>query len=578
MKHSSMSRRIKLNLSPVVASYMEALDCPRSLSIYLAWKYDQAELLKFECNPKDYPDLESFHRAYLATGFLKKFNGLKSGVNTRDAAMQSFWDAEQQCKETNRRLRQSDPQGLVGEVFSLAREKIRKLLPEVNSNLIDEVIDLAEFGPGVTSSCKGKFLSVYDKLLATPEATPAICDVCSAEVFQRTFPAWSLSHPTGLRMIPGNTLATVPKNSKTDRTIAIEPSFNAFLQRGVGKLIRSHLLKWKVNLRDQGWNQKLAREGSISGRYDTIDLKAASDTVSIETVRRLLPPKWALLLENLRSEFFRFEDSWVRYHKHSSMGNGYTFELETLLFTALVKGCLQVLGIEDRFAVYGDDIVVPSAATDLLMQCLTFFGFTPNVSKTHRDSPFRESCGADWYLGVQCTPFYFRRKDDAVQVVVFANWLRTTAPSWLDIRKVWLATYWSVPKDWRVRGPAPKVSFKEWVPMDADKRQMSSCSFWTNWWEVDPTAQILYRRPYGPVIGFKSKVVHFVPAKRGVPDSGPSLAGSLLRLSRLPHYYMWMALEGQSIPAYERSSTGRELGRWRLRSVINDDWPEVRGL
>lgn len=94
-----------------------------------------------------------------------------------------------------------------------------------------------------------------------------------------------------------------------------------------------------------------------------------------------------------------------RYNKFSSMGNGTTFVLETLIFSSI---CV-AMGLKPReFAVYGDDIVVPSESVPLLMKTLRFIGFLPNEEKTHTVGPFRESCGVNAFNGVDITPFYLR--------------------------------------------------------------------------------------------------------------------------------------------------------------------------
>jgi hypothetical protein len=87
------------------------------------------------------------------------------------------------------------------------------------------------------------------------------------------------------------------------------------------------------------------------------------------------------------------------------MGNGYTFTLETLIFTAAVRA----VGSR-QYAVYGDDIILESSLAPSLVRLLRFLGFTTNDAKsfTNPDSRFRESCGADYYRGVLVTPFYLR--------------------------------------------------------------------------------------------------------------------------------------------------------------------------
>jgi hypothetical protein len=93
------------------------------------------------------------------------------------------------------------------------------------------------------------------------------------------------------------------------------------------------------------------------------------------------------------------------------MGNAYTFELETMIFMALASACTELSGSDKRFvSVYGDDIVVPSPAWDLLRRTLSRCGFVPNEKKTFVSGPFRESCGKHYYNGADVSPFYIRRQ------------------------------------------------------------------------------------------------------------------------------------------------------------------------
>lgn len=551
------------SIDEVVLAYLEAIDSPKALSVWLCYKYDQPELLRLTIDPLDYADRVSFHKDYLAIKFLSKYDSLAAGVDRPAVALDAFSHFERLADESNRRLIKFQPSGDVSAVFRCAVEKIGSLLPPVDSTVIEEVTSLSQFGPGVTSSCKGKWLSPFEKIPARGDITPRLRRVL--EPLANALGAPSILE--NLSEIRGNTVATVPKNSKTDRTIAVEPHINSFFQRGVGIFLRSSLRKWKVNLHDQTKNQDLARIGSETGAYATIDLSGASDTVSVEIVRSLLPDDWVQLLECLRSPEYQLRGEWHRYAKHSSMGNGYTFELETLIFSALLLGTYTYLGIRSDWAVYGDDIVIDTRAVRLFEEVLQFAGFVPNTSKTFTSSYFRESCGSDWWDGTQVTPFYFKKGGDVVQLISFANWLRAESPPWLPISKVWKAAYFLTPRAWANRGP----------------RGSDYLNFWVNWWEVDPSAQILWRRPYGPVIGIKAAGMHFTSSTRAIGDTDSAVKGSLYLLSKRPGSPVWKhtgaldVVRGAEIRPYERLSTARELGRWVRRSfVFTDEWPMVR--
>lgn len=142
----------------------------------------------------------------------------------------------------------------------------------------------------------------------------------------------------------GNKVTTVPKNSKTDRVIAIEPLMNMYVQKGIGGAIRHSLRSVGINLNDQTSNQRLAREGSLQGKLATVDLSSASDSVSLLLVEELLPPDWVAAIKLCRSPCGVLPDgSVINYQKVSSMGNGFTFELESLIFWAACSSVCQYL-------------------------------------------------------------------------------------------------------------------------------------------------------------------------------------------------------------------------------------------
>jgi hypothetical protein len=185
-----------------------------------------------------------------------------------------------------------------------------------------------------------------------------------------------------------------------------------FVQKGIGAMIRRRLRYAGVDLNDQSRNQRLARVGSIAGSLATIDMSMASDTVASSLVEALLPPDWFDALEQCRSQSGVLPSStdYIQYEKFSSMGNGYTFELESLIFYGLALAVREAYRVEDtRVAVYGDDIVVPTAMAQPLCSLLEEVGFTVNEEKSFITGPFRESCGKHYFQGHDVTPFYVRR-------------------------------------------------------------------------------------------------------------------------------------------------------------------------
>lgn len=201
----------------------------------------------------------------------------------------------------------------------------------------------------------------------------------------------------------------VPKSSFEDRTIVVEPTLNTLCQAAVGDYMASRLRRAGVDIKQQKPNREAARKGSLDGSLATVDLSSASDTVSREVVADLLGLEWFSFLSRYRTGAVVWREENFLLEKFSSMGNGFTFPLETLIFYALAWGVCAHLGLDCASArAYGDDIVIPTEGFDLLREVLVACGFVVNVSKSYWEGSFRESCGADFFHGTDIRPYYLR--------------------------------------------------------------------------------------------------------------------------------------------------------------------------
>jgi hypothetical protein len=227
-----------------------------------------------------------------------------------------------------------------------------------------------------------------------------------------------------------NNISFVPKTVKVHRTIAVEPLLNGYLQKGVDSFMRKRLKRVGIDLQDQGINQRMARKGSLQFRepdaLSTIDLSSASDSISIELCRYLLPPDWFYYLNSIRSHSFRLGGKCHTYQKFVSMGNGFCFPLETLIFASLCKAVGTSSTAAPSFSVYGDDIIVPATLFDPLIELLTICGFKVNSKKTFSKGPFRESCGTDWFEGEDVRPIILDYRFDSLESIFkFCNMARS---------------------------------------------------------------------------------------------------------------------------------------------------------
>lgn len=217
-----------------------------------------------------------------------------------------------------------------------------------------------------------------------------------------------------------NNITAVPKNALCSRTIAMEPPVLNFLQKGADLVMR-HLLKthFRIDLSRQEPNQLLAYRGSVDelDPYVTIDVRDASNSVIRELVRALVPAKWYRFLDHIRSPNYNLDGVTTPYEMFCSMGNGFCFPLETMIFASVCKAAARYAGVRPDFRCYGDDIVVRQSLALVVIECLAACGFRTNISKTFVFGPFRESCGANWYDGQAVTPGYYKETITSVQAL-----------------------------------------------------------------------------------------------------------------------------------------------------------------
>lgn len=430
----------------VACRFFKAVDTPVALSCYIMLQNnDIAGLISHSVSPHDYEDPHRFADDYACVSFLKKYEGFPKSLraDTKLAAMRSTVASELACEKTNQKLRYSVPSRHTLDMLLYAQELISDVLQDCpNLEKALGADGIPSYGPGTSSSCKGRYTSVYNKLDSdlhvTSKAAPLAKELLS--IAPRLIPHYpdrfatdtdivgEFCVPYSLMFVPGNRFTTVPKNAKTDRPICVEPHLNMVLQRIYGKVISKRLKRFGIDTEMQHEvNRTLAESCSIDDRMVTIDLSAASDTISVELVRNLLPEDWFNVLNNIRSHFTQYDDCLRENAKFSSMGNGFTFELETLIFWALSCASLHFNNLDRRnnVSVFGDDIIVATPAANTLVDLLTYCGFSLNKEKTFLSGPFKESCGSDFWNGYNIRPYFCKKEVlDVRQLFGLANGIR----------------------------------------------------------------------------------------------------------------------------------------------------------
>lgn len=372
---------------------------------------DIAGLCSFElCY--DTLDVDSSSALRQVLAFFQKRQDIELLVDKSAEAWEKFVDSELLCYETNEVFRKIARGGFnfpldVEPALLRAQRKIDLILGPCPS--LDEL--KLRFGPGATTQVKKKDASVRRKLAQMyccsgelESRLPEILAECPKWVFGETNAPDSTF--VSCQVQPGR-VDFARKSAKTDRTIAVEPMLNQMVQLGIGDYIASQLRGFGIDTRNQARNQSLAKIGSLTGALATLDLSSASDTIATELVMSLLPLEWTCLLGSCRTRTQTTPDGdYVMLEKFSTMGNGFTFALETLIFYALACACTE--GSLEQVSVYGDDIIVPTDSVPLLTKVLTCCGFLVNKSKSFSSGPFRESCGADYFSGIDVRPVYVK--------------------------------------------------------------------------------------------------------------------------------------------------------------------------
>lgn len=458
------------HLLSVVNALCEDVCTPRALAVkLLANSGEWRQLFELTCKPSGYSDSESYFKDSVVTEFLRKIEMELPGLDLTADAEATFFSCERKNKRANDRLSRYLPERellehaeevTVADFISQWRKEVRSVLCSLPVNLHPG------FGPGATFADTGCLTTIPDKMSSRPTVTAdARCLLsfweCSAWARGLLLEQPHSSDPLTVR---GNRFVTVPKKALQRRGICIEASINVGFQLDAGKLLKKCLRRIGIDLKEgQDKHRALAACASRDGTFATIDLRNASDTLCYVLVKLLLPGDWFSFLDSLRAPMTRVGDRWVKLEKFSSMGNGFTFELETIVFSTLARLIVkQEGGDPDLVMCYGDDLIVPVHHAKSLMAALNYFGFEPNSEKTFVDGPFRESCGGDFFDGYPVRAHYLKEiPDEPHKWISLANGIRRMAfghygdvTRWRYLRRAWTMCLSQLPSNIRrLRGP-----------------------------------------------------------------------------------------------------------------------------
>lgn len=352
----------------------------------------------------------------LANSILKKYTGGKSSDLLANRAIDGFKSSNTHCSEYN--IPQS---GVVYDILCQARELIHAAFYDQQGQQTEfhfaNIANNGKTGPG--SSIGTDRTDFLGKMF---EGNMSVTDLSLYKAYVNTLTGRWLeaeklrSSNFETLVVESSNLTTVPKNAETNRTICTEASLNMFFQLGAGAIIEGLLKRHhSIDLSQQpDINKRMARIGSLTGEFATIDLKSASDTISYKLCEFLLPRGVLGLLDLFRSKSTMHSRRKIELHMISSMGNGFTFPLQTMIFASLVCATYMSLGIKPvrrlrrNYSVFGDDIVVLSEAFDAVCLTLNGAGFIVNDQKSFSTGAFRESCGGDYFQGHDVRGVYLK--------------------------------------------------------------------------------------------------------------------------------------------------------------------------
>ncbi len=299
-----------------------------------------------------------------------------------------------------------------------------RAIGDVSTRIMQDEI-IPKHGPGVvsdklTSNGKYRDLSWTERLNRIFPIEKYVLPGYSFFEELDEFPLYSPAQELPSRVIP------VPKTQEKPRIIAAEPSYLQKMQQGILTLMTKRLGDHPyIGWLDQSRNRELAKIASRDRSLSTLDLSEASDRVSWRLVKNLIRFNEYFLncvqvTRTTSAELPSGERILLR--KFATMGSALCFPIESMVFWTIVVMAVAkdrgeylpstwtLKSLEGRASVYGDDIIVPREHTQSVIELLELFGLKVNYSKSFTESNFRESCGAEFYNGIDISIVRTRKR------------------------------------------------------------------------------------------------------------------------------------------------------------------------
>lgn len=384
----------------------------------LSTQYDPEFVRYYAEHPGALPfadeDLRGAYVRSLLTSFYKKFVDRTNSEADR-RCLDKFLAKNKACKEWSWGKTDYRMDCLLNHFI----REVDNFLHPVGEPLVSSLYDIlnhARTGPGSSLGATGNDL--YSKLFSSTLTCTSSQLFSLYSSYLDWYPTWvdaeitRLLHCRDYQIVSSSRLSFVPKTYDISRSICTEPSLNMFFQLGLGTILERRLKdRFGIDLATQpDKNREMARQGSEDGGLATIDLASASDSVSLKMLRCVLPDWFFAILWDLRTPSVDCGRAGIHeLHMVSTMGNGFTFPLQTMLFSCVVSACRAFRGeSHDAWGVFGDDIICTRHVYRDVVDLLQFLGFEVNASKSFVEGPFRESCGCDYFRGHNVRGVYLK--------------------------------------------------------------------------------------------------------------------------------------------------------------------------
>jgi hypothetical protein len=545
--------------------------------------------------------VESAAKYQILESFLKKYRDL-TDLERRQAdaaAISKFLGMNRRCRLWERSESISSFFGT--ELLGHLRVELHEFFNPGNGRTtlfpdFETIFPLSRVGPGVALGANGT--DFYTKLFSSnlSYSKPFLLDLyhlyCRDSTLWREAEAFR-SERYGHEVQDSCKVTTVPKNVDISRTIAIEPSLNIFFQLGIGGVVCDRLkTRFGIDVSLQAEvNRRLAREGSITGRFVTIDLESASDSMSRKMMRYVLDPFTFRVFDRYASSAATYVDPETGQPVReplemlSTMGNGFTFPLQTALFACIVSAARSYLGLRREragksWSVFGDDIICDQRVAGPVIDLLETCGFILNQQKSFFQGPFRESCGQDFYSGLNVRGVYLKtlRTQQARYAVTnqLNRWSgRLGIPIPRTIQKLVSTVKWQPVPSWDNDDAGVQVPFsmvRESLPRS---KRYQSIAYYRS--ESKPQKLIFAEGTVIAPRGGKRRVYN--------PDgillamlNGTLVSGKVSVRHNVNLYRRRLAIApnwdvSSAVPVF---ATGAERQRWEIAVEVNVEWPVDR--